>query len=82
MWTDNLLAKRQRAAYRDTVGPGGSPMSPGMQPRNEQFLNLFSKANSNIVESAAILMEFAAAPVGLIRGSPRRERWPEGAIAA
>jgi hypothetical protein len=37
-----------------------------MQPRNEKFFTLFSKAGSNVVESAAILMEFAAAP---------HERW-------
>ena len=37
-----------------------------MQPRNEQFFTLFSKACSNVVESAAILMEFVAAP---------HERW-------
>ena len=36
-------------------------MSPRMQPRNEKFFTLFSKASSNAVESAAILMEFAAA---------------------
>ena len=41
-------------------------MSPRMQPRNEKFFTLFSKASSNVVESAAILMEFAAAP---------HERW-------
>jgi hypothetical protein len=28
-----------------------------MQPRNERFFTLFSKAGSNVVESAAILME-------------------------
>ncbi len=33
-----------------------------MQPRNEKFFTLFSKAGSNVVESAAILMEFVAAP--------------------
>jgi hypothetical protein len=32
-----------------------------MQPRNEKFFTLFSKAGSNVVESAAILMEFVAA---------------------
>ena len=37
-----------------------------MQPRNEEFFTLFSKAGSNVVESAAILMEFVAAP---------HERW-------
>jgi uncharacterized protein Yka (UPF0111/DUF47 family) len=31
-----------------------------MQPRNKKFFSLFSKAGSNVVESAAILMEFAA----------------------
>jgi hypothetical protein len=39
-----------------------------MQPRNEEFFTLFSKAGSNVVESAAILMEFVAAP---------HERWAE-----
>jgi uncharacterized protein len=38
-----------------------------MQPPNEEFFTLFSKASSN-VESAAILMEFAAVP---------HERWAE-----
>jgi len=33
-----------------------------MQPRNEKFFILFSKAGSNVVESAAILMEFVVAP--------------------
>ena len=37
-----------------------------MQPRNEEFFTLVSKAGSNVVESAAILMEFAATP---------HERW-------
>jgi uncharacterized protein Yka (UPF0111/DUF47 family) len=39
-----------------------------MQPWNERFFTLFSKAGSNVVESAAILMEFVAAP---------HERWAE-----
>jgi uncharacterized protein len=39
-----------------------------MQPPNEEFFTLFSKASSNVVESAAILMEFAAVP---------HERWAE-----
>ena len=39
-----------------------------MQPRNEKFLTLFSKAGSNVVESAAILVESVAAP---------HERWAE-----
>ena len=26
LWTDNLLAKRRRAAYGGTAGSGGSPM--------------------------------------------------------
>ena len=38
-----------------------------MQPRNEKFFTRFGKAGSN-VESAAILMEFVAAP---------HERWAE-----
>jgi hypothetical protein len=33
-----------------------------MQPRNETFFTLFSKAGSSVVESAAILIEFVAAP--------------------
>lgn len=33
-----------------------------MLPRNEKFFTLFSKVGSNVVESAAILMEFVAAP--------------------
>ena len=37
-------------------------MGPRMQPRNEKFFTLFSKAGFNVVESAAILMEFVAAP--------------------
>jgi len=32
-----------------------------MQPRNEKFFARSSKAGSNVVESAAMLMEFAAA---------------------
>jgi hypothetical protein len=39
-----------------------------MQTRNEKFFALFSKAGSNVVESAAILMEFVAAP---------HERWAD-----
>jgi predicted dithiol-disulfide oxidoreductase (DUF899 family) len=31
-----------------------------MQPPHKEFFTLFSKANSNVVESGAILMEFAA----------------------
>ena len=41
-------------------------MARRMQRRNEKFFTLSSKAGSNVVESAAILMEFAAAP---------HERW-------
>jgi hypothetical protein len=63
-----LLAKRRRTAYGGTVGPGGSPVGLRMQPRNEKFFTRFSKAGSNVVESAAILMEFVAAP---------HERWAE-----
>ena len=37
-------------------------MDRRMQPRNEKFFTLFSKAGSDVVESAAILMEFVAAP--------------------
>ena len=63
-----LLAKRRRAAYGATVGPGGSPTGLRMQPRNEKFFTRFSKAGSNVVDSTAILMEFVAAP---------HERWAE-----
>jgi hypothetical protein len=35
-----LPAKWRRAAYGDTVSPGGSPMSPRMQPRNDKFHEL------------------------------------------
>jgi hypothetical protein len=52
----------RRAAYGGTVGLGGSPMGLRMQPRNEQLFTRFSKAGSNLVESAAMLMEFLAAP--------------------
>ncbi|MFG2557385.1 hypothetical protein [Streptomyces sp. NPDC048496] len=41
-----------------------------MRPRNEKFFTLFSEADSNIVESAALLREFVAAP---------HERWAEPA---
>jgi uncharacterized protein Yka (UPF0111/DUF47 family) len=41
-----------------------------MQPRKEKFFSRFSKAGSNVVESAAIRMEFVAAP---------HERWAENA---
>ena len=33
-----------------------------MQPRHETFVTLFGKAGSNIVESVAILVAFAAVP--------------------
>jgi hypothetical protein len=39
-----------------------------MQPWNEKLFTLFSKAGSNVVESAAIPMEFVAA---------LHERWAE-----
>ena len=39
-----------------------------MQPRNEKFCTLFSKAGSNVVENAGVLMEYVAA---------RHERWAE-----
>jgi hypothetical protein len=39
--------KWRRAAYGGTVGPGGSPLGLRMQPRNEKFFTLFSKAGSN-----------------------------------
>jgi hypothetical protein len=66
LWTANLLTKRRRTAYGGTVGPEGSPKGRRMRPRNEQFFTLFSKAGSNVVDSAVILMEFVAAP---------HERW-------
>lgn len=37
-------------------------MGRRMQPRNGKFFTRFSQAGSNVVESAAILMEFVAAP--------------------
>jgi len=40
----------------------------GCSRRNEKFFTRYSKAGSNVVESAAILMEFVAAP---------HERWAE-----
>ena len=39
-----------------------------MEPRHETFVTRFSNASSNVVESAAILMAFVAAP---------HERWAE-----
>ena len=39
-----------------------------MQPRNEKFFTRFSKVDSNVIESPAILIEFLAAP---------HERWAE-----
>ena len=59
---DKPFAKRRRADYGGTVGPGGSPTGLRTQPQNAKFLTLFSKADSNVVESAATLMEFIAAP--------------------
>jgi hypothetical protein len=47
-----LLAKRRRTAYGGYVGPMGLQI----QPRNEKFFTRFSKAGSNLVESAAILI--------------------------
>ena len=58
LWTDNLLAKRRRAAYGGTVGPGEIPMGLRMQPRSEKSFTLISKAGPNVVESAASLTEF------------------------
>ena len=40
-----------------------------MQTRYEKFFTLFSKAGSNVVESAAILMDFVAAPHDPIRST-------------
>ncbi|MGO9297596.1 MAG: hypothetical protein ACLP52_27570 [Streptosporangiaceae bacterium] len=68
LWADNLLAMRRRAAYGGTVGPGGSLRGLRMQPRNEKFSALFSKAGPDVAGTAAILMEFAAAP---------HERWAD-----
>ena len=42
-------------------------MALRMQRRNEKFFTLSNKAGSNVVESGAILMEFAAA---LLNASP------------
>jgi uncharacterized protein Yka (UPF0111/DUF47 family) len=39
-----------------------------LRPRNERSFTLFSRAGPNVVESAAILTEFVAAP---------HERWAE-----
>jgi hypothetical protein len=39
-------------------------MDRRVQPRNEKFFTRSSKAGSNVVESAAMLMEFVAAPHG------------------
>jgi hypothetical protein len=41
---------------RTTSSRSGGP------PRNEKLFTRFSKAGSNVIESAAMLMEFAAAP--------------------
>src|SRR3989442_10311857 len=57
LWANYLLAKRRRAAYGGTVGPEGSPVGLRMQTRNEKFFTLFSRAGSNVVESAAIVRE-------------------------
>ncbi len=43
-----------------------------MQPRNEKLFSLFSKAGSNVVESAAILMEFVAEAARALGGLARR----------
>lgn len=43
-------------------------MGRRMQPQNEKSFTLVSKAGSNVTESAALLMEFTAAP---------HERWAE-----
>ena len=37
-------------------------MALRMQRRSEKFFSLSSEASANVVESAAILMEFVAAP--------------------
>jgi len=47
-----------------------------MQPRNGKFLTLFSKAGSNVVESGANLMEFAAAPHERLAKLAKRMRRP------
>ena len=57
-----LFTNRRRVASGVAGGPGGSPMGPRTRPRDEKFLTLFSKAGSNLVQSAAIRMEFVAAP--------------------
>lgn len=43
-----------------------------MQPRNEKFSTLFSKAGSNVVESAAILMEFRRRAARALGGARQR----------
>src|SRR6266487_456086 len=55
LWTDNLLAKRRRAPDGGIAGPGGSPRTCGCTAERE-VLHLFSKAGSNVVESAAALL--------------------------
>ena len=50
-----------------------------MQPRNEKSFTLFSKADSNVVESAAILMEFVAAPYERRAAVAEHSLMPHGA---
>jgi hypothetical protein len=42
---DSALAKRRHAAHAGTASPRGSPAGRRMQPRNETFSTLFSKAD-------------------------------------
>jgi hypothetical protein len=56
---DSLLAKRRPAAYGGTAGSGGSPTSRRMQPRNEKFFTLFSKAGFNAVDGAELAVAFS-----------------------
>jgi hypothetical protein len=74
----NRLRGSSMLSSSDTVSrnawtvPSAQKDLPGlrMQPRNEKFFTLFSKAGSNVVESAAILMEFVAAPQSAGPSSP------------
>jgi hypothetical protein len=63
LWTGQ--PPREAAARTSTAVPSALedlPSAYELQPRNEKFFTLFSKAGSHVVESAAILMEFVAAP--------------------
>jgi hypothetical protein len=64
----DAAARRARRYHR----PRRIPHGPTDAARSETFFTLSSKDGSNVVESAAILMEFDAAP---------HERWPKLANA-